>query len=66
MSRIKKYLKKDTYLQKKGRKLLVGRDQYNSMIIEYQKIINLIDNIITDRIMKVSKIVANENNKETH
>ena len=33
----KKYLKKDIYLQKKGRKLLIIWDYYNSIIMEYQK-----------------------------
>ena len=35
---------KDVYLQKKERKLLMIQDQYDSIIIEFQKIINLLDN----------------------
>ena len=41
MRRIKKYLKKDIYLQKEDRKLLMI---YNRIIMEFQKIINLLDN----------------------
>ena len=44
MSIINKYLKKYIYLQDKDRILLMIWDQYNSIIIEYQKIINLIYN----------------------
>ena len=33
-----------TYLQKKDNKLLMNYDQYNNIILEYQKIINLIGN----------------------
>ena len=40
MNIIKKYLKKDIYLQKKDRKLLMIWDKYNNTIMEYQKIIN--------------------------
>ena len=36
ISMVKKYLKKDIYLQKKGSKLLVW-DGYDSIILEYQK-----------------------------
>ena len=35
---------KDVYLQKKERKLLMIQDQYDSIIIEFQKIRNLLDN----------------------
>ena len=35
---------KDVYLQKKERKLVMIQDQYDSIIIEFQKIINLLDN----------------------
>ena len=44
MIMIKKILKKDIYLQKKKRKLLMISYQHNSIIMEYQKIINLLDN----------------------
>ena len=44
MSLIRKYLKKDRYPQKKNRTLLMIWDYYNSIIMEYQKIINLVDN----------------------
>ena len=44
MSIVKKYLKKDLYLQKKDRKLLMIRDYYDNKIMEYQKIIDLLDN----------------------
>ena len=40
MNIIKKYLKKDIYLQKKDRKLLMIWDKYNNTIMEHQKIIN--------------------------
>ena len=78
MNMIKKYLKREIYLQKKDKKLLINWDE-NSIIIEYQKIINLIDNKTADvvanlyngRITKVSKnsqqndpeTVTNENDK---
>ena len=41
---IKKYLKSDIYLQKKDIKLLIIYYWYNSIIKEYQKIINFLDN----------------------
>ena len=44
MSIINKYLKKYIYLQDKDRILLMIWDQHNSIIIEYQKIINLLYN----------------------
>ena len=34
----------DKYLQKKGNRLLMNYVQYNNMIMEYQKIANLLDN----------------------
>ena len=52
---IKKYLKKDIYLQKKDKKLLMNWE-LNSIIIEYQKITKVSKNIET---------VTNENDKET-
>ena len=60
---IKKYLKKDMYLKKKDKKLLMNWHWNNSIIMQYQKIINLIDNNIAEavaesydgRITKVSK-----------
>ena len=39
-----KYQKKDKYLQKEDKKLFMNQDQYNNMMMEYQKIINLLDN----------------------
>ena len=36
--------KKDTYLQKKGNKLLMNWGWYNNIIMEYQKTANLLDN----------------------
>ena len=39
---IKKYLKKDIYLQK--RQKTIDKVDINSMIMEYHKIINLLDN----------------------
>ena len=44
MSIVKKYLKKDLYLQRKDRKLLMIRDYYDNKIMEYQKLIDLLDN----------------------
>ena len=63
MVMIKKYLKKDMYLKKKDKKLLMNWHWNNSIIMQYQKIINLIDNKIAEavaesydgRITKVSK-----------
>ena len=55
MRLVKKYLKKDIYLQKKNKILLIMWDQNNSIIMEYQKIIKFVDNKITDRITKVLK-----------
>ena len=52
---IKKYLKKDIYLQKKNEILLIMWDQNNSIIMKYQKMINFVHNKITDRITKVLK-----------
>ena len=46
---IKKHIKKDVYLQKKDRKLLMISDQYNTIIMEYQKIIDLLDNTLVQR-----------------
>ena len=43
---IKKYLKKCIYFQKKKKKLLII-SEYNSITIEYQKIVNLLDNTST-------------------
>ena len=34
------YQKKDIYLQKKDRKLLMNSDWYNDIVMDYQKIIN--------------------------
>ena len=39
-----KYQKKDIYLQKKDNKLLMNEDLFSNMIMEYQKIINLLEN----------------------
>ena len=80
MVMIKKYLKKDMYLKKKDEKLLMNWHWNNSIIMQYQKIINLIDNNIAEavaesydgRITKVlknwrhdnSEKVTKENNKE--
>ena len=36
--------KKDIYLQKKGNTLLMNYNQYNNIIMEYQKITNFSDN----------------------
>ena len=36
--------KKNTYLLKKDNKLMMNQGQYNNRIIEYQKILNLLDN----------------------
>ena len=40
---IEKHIKKDIYIQKRDRKLLMIKDYYNNVITEYQKIINLLD-----------------------
>ena len=41
-----KYIKKDIYLQRNDRKLLMIKDQYNSIIMEYQKIIYLLSDTL--------------------
>ena len=38
-----KHQKKDTYLQKKDNKLMMNSGQYNNIIMEYQKITNLLN-----------------------
>ena len=50
MVMIKKYLKKDMYLKKKDEKLLMNWHWNNSIIMQYQKIINLIDNKIAEAV----------------
>ena len=44
MNMMKKYLKKNISLQKKDRKLQMIKDLYHSIIMEYQKLMNLLDN----------------------
>ena len=44
MMKQKNKKKKDTYLQKKGNKLSMTYGQYNNIIMEYQKIANLLNN----------------------
>ena len=39
-----KHQKEYTYLQKKDNKLLMNSDWYNNIILEYQKMANLLDN----------------------
>ena len=39
-----KHQKKDTYFQKEDNKSLINYSQYNNIIMEYQKITNLLDN----------------------
>ena len=41
---MKKYQKKDIYLRRKGRKLLIISDYYKSITTEYQKITNFLGN----------------------
>ena len=41
---IKKYLKKDLISRRKTKKLLIIWDECNSIIMEYQKIIKLLEN----------------------
>ena len=40
----REYLRKDIYLQKKDRKSFMILDLYKSIVMEYQKLINLLDN----------------------
>ena len=54
MNIIKKYLKKDMYLQKKDSKLLMKWDWYNSIIVEYQKIAEATDDLIGNKIAERS------------
>ena len=44
MNMIMKNLKKDIYLQKRNRKLLMIWDQYSTVIMEYQRIIDFLEN----------------------
>ena len=44
MKMSQKYRKKDTYLKKIDNKLFMNYYQYNDIIIEYQKVINFLDN----------------------
>ena len=55
---IKKYLKKDVYLQKKDKKSLMNWDE-NSIIMEYEKITKVYKNSQNN-----SETVTNENDKE--
>ena len=41
---MKIYQNKDIYLQKKDKKLFINQDKYNDIIMEYQKIVNILDN----------------------
>ena len=41
---MKIYQHKDIYLQKKDKKLFINQDKYNDIIMEYQKIVNILDN----------------------
>ena len=67
----KKYLKKDSYIQKKDKKLLINWDQ-NSIIMEYKKTVEESGDLIRNKMTRVpknslknnSEIVANENDKE--
>ena len=59
MSTIKKYSKKDIYLQKKDMELLMNSD-WNSIIMEYQKTIKVWK---TSR-QNNSETVTNENDEE--
>ena len=43
----KKYLKEDLYLQLKDKKLLMIWDQYKSVILKYQKIMNFLGKKMT-------------------
>ena len=68
MTIIKKYLRKDIYLQKKNWKVLMILDQYNRKIIEDQKPAettgDLIANKVADEITNISEILQ-QNNLET-
>ena len=55
ISMIKKYLKKDIYLQKKDKKLMMIEDENSSIIMEYQKITN---------VLKDSETVMHENDEQ--
>ena len=55
ISMIKKYLKKDIYLQKKDKKLMMIKDENSSIIMEYQKITN---------VLKDSETVTHENDEQ--
>ena len=57
-------MKKDIYLQKKDRKLLMIRDQYNSIIMKYQETAETTGDLISSKIANAvrSKILATRNN----
>ena len=60
MSMIKKYLKKDIFLHKKDKKLLMIQDYNNNTIMEYQKIKK-----VSKHFKKInSEIVTNKTDKE--
>ena len=65
MSMIKKYLEKDIIPQKKDRKLLIIWDWYNSIIMKYQKIINLLDNTLNQPFKFRTKNWVEVNDDET-
>ena len=60
MSMIKKYLKKDMYLQMKDRKLFIIYESYNGIIMVYQKIMNLLDKHQINRLIYDKKLGLNK------
>ena len=60
--------KKDTYLQKKDNKLLMNYGQYNNIIMEYQKIANLLDNTLDQpsKFRKKNWVEINDESKESY
>ena len=77
MSIIKKYFKKDIYIyiyiyiylyiynQKEDQKLLMIWDWNNSIIVEYQKILNLLDNTLNQpsKVMTKNWVETNANSR---
>ena len=57
-------MKKDIYLQKKNRKLLMIRDQYNSIIMKYQETAETTSDLISSKIANAVrwKTLATRNN----
>ena len=63
-----KYRKRDRFLQKKDTKLLMNSVQYNNIIMEYQKIANLIDDTSnqTSKFRTKNWVEINDESRDTY